>query len=214
MTSQTSTTGQWNPLSRRAPVADHGSSLIAGQPRAAEPAEGGILMLADIEESHASRVALVSAWRDYGSKVSLVPSTIISPMLLEVATFVALAGAKTPLPKQPTCYLLTLHAFLDVASVHSSFRTMQPHLPPACIRRQTLWARPPLKSLRAPSHQIAAWVLPYATLQLPLLLQRRPRRPHRTAGPTPTTGRRHELISIAVRPSVEHFPVLKATCLL
>ena len=102
MTSQTSTTGQWNPLSRRAPVADHGSSLIAGQPRAAEPAEGGILMLADIEESHASRVALVSAWRDYGSKVSLVPSTIICPMLLEVATFVALAGAKTPLPKQPT----------------------------------------------------------------------------------------------------------------
>ena len=60
MTSQTSTTGQWNPLSRRAPVADHGSSLIAGQPRAAEPAEVG-LDVGGYRRVACPRVALVSA---------------------------------------------------------------------------------------------------------------------------------------------------------
>ena len=72
----------FNPLSRRKP---RGASLAGGigggfggsfgsfggsqSSACPEPVEGGILMLADIEESHASRAALVSAWRDYGQQL-------------------------------------------------------------------------------------------------------------------------------------------------
>ena len=42
---------------------------------ATEPAEGGILMLHDLQESEASRAALVSAWRDYGPQVQAPPGT-------------------------------------------------------------------------------------------------------------------------------------------
>ena len=38
---------------------------------ASEPAEGGILMLHDLQESQATRAALVSAWRDYGPQARL-----------------------------------------------------------------------------------------------------------------------------------------------
>lgn len=37
-----------------------------------EPAEGGILMLHDLQESQASRAALVSAWRDYGPQARTI----------------------------------------------------------------------------------------------------------------------------------------------
>ena len=53
----------------RARGSQRGSQVGGDDPIVTEPAEGGILMLADIEESHASRVALVTAWRDYGSQV-------------------------------------------------------------------------------------------------------------------------------------------------
>ena len=47
-----------NPFSRAALAANKST-----------PIEGGILMLHDLQESEASRAALVSAWRDYGSQV-------------------------------------------------------------------------------------------------------------------------------------------------
>ena len=58
-----------NPFARAALPAKVGS--------ASEPAEGGILMLHDLQESHASRAALASAWRDYGAQ--LLPGGEIAP---------------------------------------------------------------------------------------------------------------------------------------
>lgn len=50
-----------------------------------EPAEGGILMLHDIQESQASRAALVSAWRDYGPKESPRLSNLAEPPITDMS---------------------------------------------------------------------------------------------------------------------------------
>ena len=49
-----------NPFSRGLSLEPSPSASASG------PSEGGILMLHDLQESQASRAALVSAWRDYG----------------------------------------------------------------------------------------------------------------------------------------------------
>ena len=69
-----SMTADFNPFSRRnTPRSSSFGGAPGGgfgvAPSVSEPVEGGILMLADIEESHASRVALHSAWRDYGQQL-------------------------------------------------------------------------------------------------------------------------------------------------
>lgn len=56
-----------NPFSRAALAANKTQSV-----------EGGILMLHDLQESEASRAALVSAWRDYGSQVR-APARLVRP---------------------------------------------------------------------------------------------------------------------------------------